>query len=171
MPALRPSSASPNRSGFGGLEVDHPTDKHGAANMRNDQPHAPAGFLRNHSVPLMAKNPDHCRAGRGFIEHGGHEVDQALRLGPLLVESGLENLVIRHDIGGGGQSFDLGEDVRVRGGVELDIFIEIEPDVMGIHSTVVIIDVAGFVHGIHHEKRRRRPLDEFSGSAEHAAPQ
>ena len=77
---------------FGGLEVDRPADQHRAADVRHDEPHAPARLVVDDAVALVPEDAEHGGARRRLVEHGADEVDQALRPRPFLVEAGLDEL-------------------------------------------------------------------------------
>ena len=93
---------------FRGLEIDRLADQNGAPDMRNDESHAPARIVVDEAVALVTKDAEHCDAGRGLLQHGCDEVHQARRLRPFAIESGLEEFVVRNQIGGGDRPFDLG---------------------------------------------------------------
>ena len=79
-------------------EIDQPADQHRPADMWNDEPHAPAGFIVDNTIALVAKHPEQCRAGHRFIEHRRYGIHHALWVDPLLIKPRLQELLVRHDI-------------------------------------------------------------------------
>ncbi len=76
--------------------------------MRPDEPHVPARLVVDRTVALVPKHADHRRVRRRFVEHADHEIDQALRLRPLPIEPGREELMVGNDVADGGRLVDVG---------------------------------------------------------------
>jgi hypothetical protein len=72
--------------GIRGLQIDMPADQYGPADVRNDEAHAPARFIVDNTLALIAKHPEQGRGGRRFIEHRRYVIHHALRVAPLLVK-------------------------------------------------------------------------------------
>jgi hypothetical protein len=151
-------------------EIDKSADEHRAADMRNDEAHAPARFIVDKTVGFAAKHPEQRHAGRRFIEHRRYGIHQALRARPLLIKPRFQELLVRDEIRYCDQLLDLGEVLDGRGGIEFYIFIEIELSIIRV-SAKLIMDTAapgGWALGI---DCRRRAADEVPGLADHVAPQ
>src|ERR1700682_2140740 len=100
-------------------EIEHSGNHDRAANVRSDQPHAMARFIVDEAVAFMAKDPEHGHAGRRSVENGAHEVDEALRPSPFLIESGRCEFIVRHQVGSDDRLFDLCEKVSHCGRIYL----------------------------------------------------
>ena len=48
---------------FGGLEIDQLADQHRAANVRDDQAHAPAHLVVDDAIPLVTEDAEKGDAG------------------------------------------------------------------------------------------------------------
>ena len=64
MPALRPSRVSANVAASAVLRSISPADQHRAANMRDDEPHAPARLVVDEAIPLVPEDAEQGSARR-----------------------------------------------------------------------------------------------------------
>ena len=60
---------------FGSLQADHPANQHGAADVRNDEAHAPAHRVVDPTVPLVPEDAEHGGACRRLVERNIQDVD------------------------------------------------------------------------------------------------
>jgi hypothetical protein len=79
---------------FDCLEIDHAADKHGAANMRGDEAHAPARVEVGDAVAGVTENAKQGDPRRRLFERDGYVVHPALRTRPLLEEAGFDQSVV-----------------------------------------------------------------------------
>ena len=170
IPALRPSSVSAKVAACADLRsISLPTST--ARRMCGTiRLHAPARFVVDDAVAFAAEYPEQRRRGHRLVQHRGNEIDQALRLGPLLVELRFQKFVIGHQIRGRDRLPDIGEVMAGRGGIELYVFFEIEIPIIRIDAGIVI-DIAGSGDRALGKDRRRLTADKPSGLADDVMPQ
>ena len=83
--------------------------------MRGEQPYATARVIIGKAVPLVAKDPEHRNADRGFVDNGAHKIDEALRRGPGAVGFHPSQLIERHEITGRDRLFGLSKKMSHQG--------------------------------------------------------
>jgi hypothetical protein len=93
-----------------------------------------------------------------------------LRLGPLLVESGLKEFRGRKQFGTAGDAPDINRQHRREQRIEVDIFLEIELLVVQIHAPGVV-RVSHLSDGILPENRGAHASHESSRAFENGIPQ
>jgi hypothetical protein len=156
--------------GFRRLEIDDPADQHGPAKVRDEQPHALARRVVGKPVALVPEDDMAGLCRRRPLQNDMDIVDPALRLDPLLVQAGFEELVLRNEQRVAG-NFANAEDVEGRTHrVELGIFVEIELRVAWLGADL-IVDLARPAGGIHYVKSRRAAADESIDPFERRRPQ
>ena len=156
--------------GLGCLQADHPPDQHRTADVRDDETHAVACLVVDQAIPLVAENREQDCACAGFVERGGDVVHQPLRPHPLLVEARRQELLVRHDVGGGDRLLDLGEEMAGRERVELCVFFDIELPELTADIALLEIHSSRLADGILGVERRRRAADEGAALAERRGP-
>lgn len=102
--------------------------------MRRDNAHPLARIVVDRPVVFVAGNAEEASARDRSIEHAAHEIDEPLRLRPLLIETGIQIFTVGDDVANADRVFDLGEDVAPRDRIETDIFLEIEARILGIEA-------------------------------------
>ena len=130
--------------GLGGLQVDHPADQHGAADVWNDEAHAPAHLVVDPTIPLV---PEDTRARRRSSPTCRAQHSRR-RSGPAAVpipdkRVPAEEFVIGNDVRDSDGFADLGKDVTQSSAGELNVFFDNELLVVRI-DTGVIRDAAAF---------------------------
>ena len=103
---------------FAGLELEHPADQDGAADVRRDQSHLPARPLIDQAVSLVAEHAEDGRADGRPVENRADEIDEALGPRPLAVQFGLPEFPKGISSRGRNRLLDVAEKVRLGGRID-----------------------------------------------------
>ena len=153
------------------LEIDQVADEQRAAEVRHEQADAPARFIIEQPVALVAEHSEKRNTRHRLVEHRRREIGKLLWPHPLLIESCLLELVVWNDIGRANRLPKFGKKLTCGAWIELDVLLEIELPVGRIKVAVVVVAVTTLGDGILPGKRRGQTADKPLGSAQHVRPQ
>ena len=149
--------------------LDHFSDEHGAADMRNNEAHVAAGRLVRSAIALVAKHAAFRIGRRRFFERSGNEIDPALRLRPLFIELRRPKFIVRHNVFRADDLLDRKEKPSCREWIQRDVFFKIRLHELRLDA-VHIKDIADLANGILRIQRRRRAADELADTLQSARP-
>ena len=158
------------RRRLGALVRDCPTDEGRTTHVWGDKLHTPARLLVGQTVALVSEDREQRRTRGRLVERDAHVVHQFLGPHPLPIEPRVEKLVIGKDAGGADGLVYVGETMTRRGGVDLYVLLEIEPFVVRIACTAIVVDITTFSGGVLGVECRRRASNEAGKLREHVGP-